>query len=634
MKKLEARKRKLYFAAVKDQAMAEADEDQSVQALLGELLGEAQLVEVRQQAAANRDELEATKQQHRKDFKDMMKKHKDTEKRQEAVLEDRLDDELEREQERAEERLKRAKQEVEAKKENLKRQLRYVTRDDEREALMQQLQAHTAEMADLIHSEKDAQKNLLAEKRKERKRKKQEMAQSVRERQEHEQLERTAEHVRRESEKQRALNYEEIEAILAKLVKKMADQREMQAMGVELKEREVTLEDVVEVFDKLTAQKMLEELSFLLAKQFNSKEGALNSQLRQQVERKLADSEELKEELAERLAALEQEGERAGWTEAQLKEKQDAALLEVARQTQEKDVQFANQFKEREAALLKDMEREHTDELMDLREKQIKGKLTLFRKVLGPLGVGGSLEDDLAAQLQQYQLEKSDDYNRSAANIDAQKKALEEELERELAQRYSNYEEMLARQKEDERMLRAKRENLQKLIDEKKVKFKKRLEEGVEVSAFQQEEIMRQHEAELEAISGAIEQERIRQMQFFKAQMERKKRLRDYQDEKRKMRVAHFLNDLNQNPEAVMLATGSGGIFLKDPSDRNYRALLQQWVDRIKHKQQERLAVSTLFDAPRQFVSALNLKRIIERTKQLERQVKALLKAEDRNIFL
>ena len=121
--------------------------------------------------------------------------------------------------------------------------------------------------------------------------------------------------------------------------------------------------------------------------------------------------------------------------------------------------------------------------------------------------------------------------------LEAQKRALEEELERELGQRYEDYEDMLRKQKEDERMLRAKRENLQKLIDEKKQKFKKRLEEGVEVSAFQQEEILRQHEAELEAISGAIEQERIRQMHFFKQQMERKKRLRDYQDEKRKMRV-------------------------------------------------------------------------------------------------
>ncbi len=183
-------------------------------------------------------------------------------------------------------------------------------------------------------------------------------------------------------------------------------------------------------------------------------------------------------------------------------------------------------------------------------------------------------------------------------------------------------------------MLKAKRENLQKLIDEKKLKFKKRLEEGVEVSHFQQEEILRQHEAELEAISGAIEQERIRQMQFFKQQMDRKKRMRDYQDEKRKMRVAHFINDLNQNPEAVMLATGSGGLFLKDANDRKYKALLQQWVDAIKHKQQERLAVFTLLDAPRQFVSAVNLKRIIERAKALEKQVKALLRTEDRNIFM
>lgn len=102
--------------------------------------------------------------------------------------------------------------------------------------------------------------------------------------------------MRRESDKQRALNLEEIEQILGKLVKKMAEQRETVAMGVELKEREVTLEDIVEVFDKLTAEKMLEELSFLLAKHYNTKENALNSQLRLQLERKVAENEALKEE--------------------------------------------------------------------------------------------------------------------------------------------------------------------------------------------------------------------------------------------------------------------------------------------------------------------------------------------------
>ena len=68
---------------------------------------------------------------------------------------------------------------------------------------------------------------------------------------------------------------------------------------------------------------------------------------------------------------------------------------------------------------------------MDLKEKQLKAKLTLFKKILGPLGVERSgIEGELLAQLHQYQLEKSDDYNRVVANLEVQKKVLEEELER------------------------------------------------------------------------------------------------------------------------------------------------------------------------------------------------------------
>lgn len=58
---------------------------------------------------------------------------------------------------------------------------------------------------------------------------------------------------------------------------------------------------------------------------------------------------------------------------------------------------------------------------------------------------------------------------------------------------------------------------------------------------------------------------------------------------------------------------------MNEAGDRKYKNLLEAWLEALRQKQQERLAVSTLLDAPRQFVSSLNLKRIIERTKQLEK---------------
>lgn len=182
-------------------------------------------------------------------------------------------------------------------------------------------------------------------------------------------------------------------------------------------------------------------------------------------------------------------------------------------------------------------------------------------------------------------------------------------------------------------MLRAKRENLQKLVDEKKQKFKKKLEEGVEVPYFQQEEILREYEAELEATSGAIEQERIRQMSLFKQQMERKKRLRDYQDERRKQRVQNFLmNDLNNSENSAMLTTG--GLFVRQAGDRKYQKLLKAWLDALQRKQEERIAILSLLSAPRQYVSSSNLSLIIKRTKKLEKRIKMLLKSEDRSLII
>ena len=61
MKKLEARKRKLYFAAVKEKALEEAEQEQSVNGLLGELLGEVALTEIKQKAVADRTEMEEQK---------------------------------------------------------------------------------------------------------------------------------------------------------------------------------------------------------------------------------------------------------------------------------------------------------------------------------------------------------------------------------------------------------------------------------------------------------------------------------------------------------------------------------------------------------------------------------------------
>ena len=64
---------------------------------------------------------------------------------------------------------------------------------------------------------------------------------------------------------------------------------------------------------------------------------------------------------------------------------------------------------------------------MDLREKQIKSKITLFKKIFAPLGLDKTnIEKLLLDQLNKYNLEKSDDYNRNQQNIEAQKRALEE----------------------------------------------------------------------------------------------------------------------------------------------------------------------------------------------------------------
>ncbi len=290
------------------------------------------------------------------------------------------------------------KEEVEQKKDQLKRQLRYVTREDEKEQLLEELRERTEEMQRLVREEQTNQKEQLKARLKERRAKKKQLAAKVRERQELEQLERTAENVRRESEKQRALDFEEIEQVLMKLVKKMGDQQEMRAMGVTVKEREVAVEDIIEVFDKLTAQKMLEELSVMLAKHYNSKEQALNSELRLQMESKLGESEEFRVERDEALEELEAQAEKEGWSQATHKERRDALLLELGAKAREKQAASANVMKERETGMMKEMEREHADELVDLREKQIRAKLLVFKKVLGPLGVERSgLEEELAA---------------------------------------------------------------------------------------------------------------------------------------------------------------------------------------------------------------------------------------------
>lgn len=92
MKQLEARKRKLYFAAVKEKALEEAEQEQSIKGLLGELLGEVALNEIKDKAAADRSEIEEQKQAHRKELKEMLKKQRDKERKQEALLEEKMEE--------------------------------------------------------------------------------------------------------------------------------------------------------------------------------------------------------------------------------------------------------------------------------------------------------------------------------------------------------------------------------------------------------------------------------------------------------------------------------------------------------------------------------------------------------------
>ena len=59
--------------------------------------------------------------------------------------------------------------------------------------------------------------------------------------------------------------------------------------------------------------------------------------------------------------------------------------------------------------------------------------------------------------------------------------------------------------------------------------------------------------------------------------------MKEYQDEKRKMRVANFFDVLNKGSEATIFG---GGIFSRDAGvdSRKYKSDLERWVESIKHK--------------------------------------------------
>ncbi len=82
--------------------------------------------------------------------------------------------------------------------------------------------------------------------------------------------------------------------------------------------------------------------------------------------------------------------------------------------------------------------------------------------------------------------------------MDLQKEILQQELEKELENKVSDYEELLRHQQQEERELKEKREQIRALIEQKKNRLALRLEKARKGADKEHAELMSEHQRALD----------------------------------------------------------------------------------------------------------------------------------------
>ena len=390
---------------------------------------------------------------------------------------------------------------------------------EERKKLLEKIEIKEKEMADLIDAEKNAQDSLLKEQLARRKLAKMRKMGAIEDKMKTEKLDMHVKHMEEKQTVQSDDTLQNILLIIQKLQKGDGNIKLAQAQ-------------IQEVFDRMIGDKHGRELSSLLARQFAELEEQLRTTLKKGIVEKLMDKEEIKKKYHGKLQQLMlQKGQ---LDDKDLDRRAKELKLEEANELREADIHASIKAKKEESLVRQNLEDKHANEFIDLKERQIREKEELMGKLFGLLQ--GEAKE-FKTQLRTLKEQREKDRSKKKKKIDLEKKLILDKYERDMQDRFHDFEEILVKQREAEREILNKKGNIERILKERKLNFDLSMKKQAMINPDQQKIIMDSYARELMELEDMMENERNRQFLQMKEKMDKRnlKRERDRRTQEKAM---------------------------------------------------------------------------------------------------
>lgn len=314
-------------------------------------------------------------------------------------------------------------------------------------------------------------------------------------------------------EKNDKLREEMQEAFVLALFKRKSD------LGPESPEQKQLRMDVM---TEVLSDQFFERFQQLLAKQHMEKEQLLKNVLQRYQSAILTEQSAIKAQFKQDYELLESIRDKLEKDDYQTQLKQ----LRLWEENQFRKIKLTLEkiLKDEEASLRKELEKKHNTEQVEFKEKTLEQQNKLRRQCVGDEALVNIDRVDEEKTIENFRQLKKIDQTRRLRNIDLQKKNIASQIDRELAQMYETYEDMIRRKGIERAELANQMLSLKNRIEERKQRLSKTSQmQGL--SKEQQEAMLRNYHEQLKQLDSAylVEQRRQRLMMYQQKELRRRR---------------------------------------------------------------------------------------------------------------
>eukprot|EP00347_Sterkiella_histriomuscorum_P024098 403332318 len=384
------------------------------------------------------------------------------------------------------------------------------------------------------------------------------------------------------------------------------------------------------MLNEFSSDAFLQRLSNLLMKQFLEKESQLKLLLQKYMDQKLIEKNNIKENFKDQFDKLNKLRDSQQISEGDFQDALKNLRLKEENILRDIDLHFDKAMKEEELKLRETLERKHADEQIEIKKREVEDQLKLKKELMLSDESNKKEEQKELDQLKAYEHNKKREVDKKIRGIGVQKTEIMRQIQKDLDNKYEDYEDLLRRKRDEEALLQEQALNIRKKLQDRKKKLK---EQGVqEMSQADQKKMIDNYNLQLQALESVFEEEKRRQLLIMKKKQQQRvakvEKFKDLIEKVEEQELDAIKNELGTTFGDTFFKPGENTANLEEigikEDDDELLKRLKEWRDRrneFKMDEEEKKLAETVID-----LDQLTLKKLILKLDNLERCLRELRK--------